>query len=522
MKIRDNLERIRGKFLARENARNAENMGVFAEKRTKKWYNKDTGEDTIREDDEIWRTTEEGNKIQFNEKGEVTGGNAYAVQKMKQAGAKVSPSAKTKKLTPKKSESSKSESFEATTTSESAPKPSSTSTLQEQLDKLPEDVRKKHDAVKELSTKHYEKGKEICDNYPALRSFTDHNGLHIEQVCEKSLAASDVIDDCLAENSNYKPCDKEELLMAARLHDIGMDGDDKEYASDKGNDLRKDHSINSAVDILAMRGELEAQGLDADRLAFLVFAHSKSSSGLSDLNSEECWNNSFSIIQKRLDEYNESHPNSKIDFDSSKFDDPDARATMRSEIAALRFGDANRNAPADEDNLTQGGGLIKLDTSKYDRNKECSSWQEEAEMMSASATYPDGKVRHSGTKGAEEFDQTGYSVHVYAGEGNLQSINCVKDKKGHICEEFNVKDGGFAPYCTFEAIQERLGEMATATGIPRSAVINLPDGMSEAEYARTMKAYKEGMKAARAGKNGARLKEIEVTVRTADGKEEVI
>ena len=535
MKIRENLERIRGKFLARENARNAENIGVFAEKRTKKWYNKDTGEDTIREDDEIWRTTEEGNKIQFNEKGEVTGGNAYAVQKMKQGGAKVSPSAKTKELTPKKTKKTESETVTSSESSSSATGSSAggsgkmSESLQKTLQAQPPEVREKHEVARKVSEEYYKKGRELAESYQQLRSFTDHNSLHIDQVCEKTLKAAEVLEDCLRNDPNYGPIDEGEALAAARLHDTGMDGDtsrnyqdiDGKGTVDDGTKLRKDHASNSAMHILENRDALEAAGVDPDRVAFYAFAHSKSSSGLSDLNSEECWNKAFDNIEKFVEMHN-NNPNctQKVSFDRSKFDDPEVRASARSTIAALRFGDANRDAPEGDQNLTQGGGVIEVDSSGYDRNHEYGDWEEERKAFKATATYPDGRVAHTGT---DDFDKTKYSTGIYVGEGNLSTINCVKGKNNEITEEFAVKDATMAPHCTFNAINERLGEMSTATGIPRAATIKLPPGTSEADAKRIISVYKSDLdkereKAIRkTGKDP--YKDIRVTVVDGNGGE---
>ena len=55
------------------------------------------------DDDLIWRTTEEGNHIAINAKGEVAAGNPYVLGKIKDGGGKVTSGVKVKSPTPKKS-----------------------------------------------------------------------------------------------------------------------------------------------------------------------------------------------------------------------------------------------------------------------------------------------------------------------------------------------------------------------------------------------------------------------------------
>ena len=78
--IRKTLEKIRNKRQTRLDAGDADKNGL------------------------IWRTTDEGNHIAINAKGEVAAGNPYVLGKIKQSGGKVSNNAKVKSPTPKKSE----------------------------------------------------------------------------------------------------------------------------------------------------------------------------------------------------------------------------------------------------------------------------------------------------------------------------------------------------------------------------------------------------------------------------------
>ena len=68
-------------------------MGYSIRKTLEKIRNK---RQTRLDEEEIWRTTEEGNKIKLNGKGEIIGGNRYAVGKALEGGAKVAPGTKYK------------------------------------------------------------------------------------------------------------------------------------------------------------------------------------------------------------------------------------------------------------------------------------------------------------------------------------------------------------------------------------------------------------------------------------------
>lgn len=490
LSVQKTLEEIRKKRQLRVDAREKEMLtGVSGRGKMKV-----QGRAASRlDDDEIWRTTEAGNKIMLNGEGEVIGGNAYAVGAAKAGGAKVASGAISKAPTPKKEPAAMASMAGGTeSTGQSGAGGSRAATPH--IDKLSPEIQAAHEQAKELSNQYYQKAKELAEKYPALKTFTDHHALHIDQVCEKSLSAADTLDECLKDNPEYGPIDRSELLIAARLHDTGMDGDDaKEYPFDQGNALRGDHSINSAMHVLENRAALEAMGVDVDKVALDVFAHSKSASGMRDLNDEAHWAQAFAKMDNFVTMYNERHPDNPISFDKSKWTDGtqigttkdkdgneipvykltehDNVAATRSTIAALRFGDANRDAPEGNDNITQGGGVISVDSSGYNHSKDYGSWQNEVKDINSSISYEDGSKITCGQGG---YDKDKFSVHVYAGEGNISTMNCVKGKNGEICEEFTIKDATFAPHCTFAAIEERLGEMATATGIPRSAVIKCP------------------------------------------------
>lgn len=346
---------------------------------------------------------------------------------------------------------------------------------------LPRAIQVAHAHIKNLTLPFYNNGKKTARDAhnPALESYTDHWGEHIRQVCEKSLAAADALDTIFKGNDAYGNIDRKLLLCAAQLHDIGMDGGDfMDFSDDDGNRLRKMHPINSAIHILKMRDQIEKEGLDADKLALLVMAHSKSSSRISDLTSDEDWRTGIGTLMEYTDDYNMVHPDKKIEFnpdflvEQGDFGEgekqplkADALKDLRACVTALRLGDANRDAPDDDHRLTQGGAKIKFDP-KTSNNKATSPLGE-VDDMDIKIEYPDGTVK---TLGEGTLDPHEISKQVYVGEGNLKSIDCI-NQNGKITERFVVDDGRVAPYCTAQAITERFGELETMRGAGRAVEI---------------------------------------------------
>ena len=66
------------------------------------------------------------------------------------------------------------------------------------------------------------------------------------------------------------------------------------------NSVRNNHSANSALNVLRARESYKAIGFtDAqiDEIAVLVYAHSKSNSGVTDLNNSKSWSDCFDRIE---------------------------------------------------------------------------------------------------------------------------------------------------------------------------------------------------------------------------------
>ena len=80
------------------------------------------------------------------------------------------------------------------------------------------------DAAKNLSEKYYAQAKEIAKNFVELRTYSDHGTHHAALVAKKSLEAADAIDAANFGNVWYSSIDRDELEVAAFMHDTGMDG----------------------------------------------------------------------------------------------------------------------------------------------------------------------------------------------------------------------------------------------------------------------------------------------------------
>ena len=344
---------------------------------------------------------------------------------------------------------------------------------------LKRSLDKVSDKTPKLSKDYYDKAGAIALKYDDLRTYSDHRVQHVKQVAEKSQKAADVIEKVVGKIKGYsKKIDRKELQVAALWHDTGMDGGSfRIYKT--GKELRSDHSLNSAIHALERREELKELGVDADRIAVACMAHSKSCSGVTDLTSHLEWTECFKRIERAVEEYNVKYPDKPICFKKSSwldetkdnggiyiFKEEELEKTA-STTAALRLGDANRDAP--EILYTQGGEKIKVDPNSY--NRKATDWKSEVETADVTITDANGEVINLRDAG---IDDSGISRMFTAGESNLTHIDCVYNKAtGSLTEEFIVKDGNSFPYSTQKCILERLEELDTIRGTKREVIIEI-------------------------------------------------
>ena len=324
-----------------------------------------------------------------------------------------------------------------------------------------------------IAESYYKNGRDVALRYPELRNYSDHGINHAELVVLKSQDAAHAINRAIdgnPENHYYSKINEIELLVAAYMHDTGMDGGTfKEYSN--GNDLRKDHSLNSAIHVLENRDKIAKLGVDVDFVAVDCMAHSKSCSGVRDLTSIEQWKACFDRIDEAVAMYNAKYPGNKIYFDRSKWIENNnvnsaAFSHTAALVAALRLGDANREAA--EYPFTQSGSYIEVNFDSYVHGAD--TWQEEVKNADVTLIDVNGKITSLSNS---SVDSEGYDKMYSTGEGNL-SMNCIYNPKTKaIQEEFIIHNAMSFPLSTQKCIEERLEELDTIKNFPVEAEISI-------------------------------------------------
>ena len=418
---------------------------------------------------EIWRTTENGKHYAMNGEGDIVKGpNAMVgknISEVKEE-AKKNNAPATRGI--KRSASSVSKAFNRLTKGVG---------FKPNLQRLTQKTMS-------VGNQFYKRSEEIVKNRPEIRLYTNHTWEHVEMVAKKTAEAAAVINGADLGNF-YGKIDEYEAHAAALMHDTGMDGDSKKYANTENGDikLRKEHPMNSAIHVLEKREELKKAGLDPDKIALDVLAHSKNMSGVRHLTSEKEWGNALRRIEDRCKEYNAGKPkNERIHFDvsawsdGSKDSDGDYIITNKKQLgitaataAALRLGDANRDSSNEPS--TQGGARVEIDWNSYDSS--ATSAKEERERAKAVFTDNNGRKYNMGDgKVARTGKAETFSKGVHIGENNISTIKTTLNN-GKVTEEFTIKDATKFPYLTGEAICERIGELNTIDGIPSQVVIKV-------------------------------------------------
>lgn len=353
------------------------------------------------------------------------------------------------------------------------------------------------DGAKDISNKYYFRAHEVAKQFAELRTYSDHGGAHAALVAIKSQQAADALDRANFANPWYSTIDRRELQVAAYMHDTGMDGGNFKTYTD-GNALRKDHSLNSAVHVLENRAAIAELGVNVDMVALDCMAHSKSCSGVRDLTSWEQWTDCFNRIDEAVALYNKKFPAAQIYFDKSAWTDGktyqrgekkiyvfnrEALARSASVIAALRLGDANREAA--QFPYTQGGESIEVDFDSY--VAPAKDWH--AEISKAKIFIVDESGNR--TSLLSGIDAAGFGRMYMSGEGNL-SMSCEYNlKTENLREVFKIFHGASFILSTQECIEERLGELDTMKKFPVEAHIKILGDYSKLERKKISRAYEK-------------------------------
>ncbi len=310
------------------------------------------------------------------------------------------------------------------------------------------------------------------------KNFTSHNEDHLEQVRQKTSEALAAMVNTL----NFGSIEREGATgdvhfnadvdfrvaqAAAEAHDTGMSNHGYVFDCDENkipkrdkngniivikqnsldfNSVRNNHSANSALNVLRARESYKAIGFtdaQVDEIAVLVYAHSKSNSGVTDLNNSKSWSDCFDRIEALKNKFNADHPNNKVLFTRTRFDDARKLGSLATEALSLRVGDVSRNSGPDA--LAQSGEIIHVEKSSI--NSSGNSVKEE--ISGAIIMRGNVPITHEKSR----------TIHV--GEQNIVD-NHTEFKNGVLTHTITVNDGSYAPHCTTAAIVDHIGELASA------------------------------------------------------------
>ncbi len=224
-------------------------------------------------------------------------------------------------------------------------------------------------------------------------------------------------------------------------------------------------------------------------------AHSKSNSGVKDLNSKSDWSGCFDKIDAAVDAYNKDHPEQPVSFDRSAFENDDKKLGQTAAAAlSLRIGDVSKDSHPDA--VSQSGEQIHVDRSSI--NDSAGNFKDEV----ADADISRGD--------AQENVDSPKSRQVHAGEQNIIENHTVREADGAVSHEITVMDGNSAPKCTQEAITDHIGELASAPDAHFETKINFNGECSE-ETKASYNDYRDHMENARDDQTG-KLKYANVSI----------
>jgi hypothetical protein len=183
-------------------------------------------------------------------------------------------------------------------------------------------------------------------------------------------------------------------------------------------------------------------------MAAECMAHSKSNSGIKNLNSKSNWSDCFDRIDAVVKKYNEDHPESPIVFERKQLELNDEKlGQLATSTLALRVGDVSRDSGPMA--RSQSGEVIYIDRESINDN----GGTIREELKTADITR--------GDKRKEVISEKSRQVH--AGEQNIVENHTACSEDGTIKHMITIIDGDSAPKCTQEALRDHIGEFASAT-----------------------------------------------------------
>jgi hypothetical protein len=217
------------------------------------------------------------------------------------------------------------------------------------------------------------------------------------------------------------------------------------------NDIRKNHSLNSGINILKKRAffqELGFSDVEIDMMAMIAAAHSKSNSGIKNLNSLENWQEGARRIKLAAD-LNNVESQELVTFNpDAVFKDKKLLEELVSMAFVIRVADVSRDSfPGDQ---AQSGEVVNVHRDTVD--SKAGVFQKEV----AGATI------EIGDKGDLITDEKSKQVHT--GEQNIVYNDTVvsPEMPGYVNHRITVDECDFAPASTLVAIGDHLGEFKSA------------------------------------------------------------
>ena len=356
----------------------------------------------------------------------------------------------------------------------------------------------------------YENCMKIADRIEAFNSYKEHyrlEGGHIEKVHDKSLQAAESLEKLLVSTDYdelYSPeIDRKALQLMALYHDTGMDGniDFSEYEATRERDktgdfetqLRKKHSVQSAVHALRDRQFIEGKTVSADRVAIGCLLHSKSNSDVKNLADPAEWECAVDRLKKAVADFNEVHPEERIFFDDSFLRDENGALSkselskLRSECLCLRIGDANGHDY--ESRTSQNGKAIDFSLRDWKQTEATMSDKLQKQIIFAESSgilmeVGKAKVSIDGKILEKADDPEGIARAFALGEGNLKGLEFLPYGDG-VVEEVTLVDADAYPLSTQFCIEERLKEFNTAC-ICENEPVTRYEGMRDEDYKKMM------------------------------------
>lgn len=385
------------------------------------------------------------------------------------------------------------------------------------------------------STKNLSRGKSVdiiytdakvkanTDYYDFFKNFREHGEGHTELVAEYAVG--------IANQAGLSDQDTKDVNIAGKTHDLGMEGgkfkdkkgiyhnvddlvetdrfeydengvaikrvyqadgvdayvsniakDGETLSSVKANLARKNHPLNSGVDVL--KKDLSQDGADNEVVALLTVSHSKSTSGIVDFSSAEQWNNTIESLTEaanvsdgtlNADEIaNSLREKIGISYNSEtkivEIVDNDKFTRIQDKALALRDGDAMAKiAMKDGKQTMQTGNYTELEQYRVADQDHVPTFIDKGDCEAKH--IKDIVVDENGNKLYDVDNE--FSIKTHAGELNTSYSSTYTQARDYTAT-IDIIDPLASPGSSLDSAFERIGEVATYGNVnSRKVTINI-------------------------------------------------